>query len=120
MLKRFNPLLGIVAALAMTLVASMLYPSAPASAEAPRSLRTVLSLDGTWQVEDGIAPDRMPQTFAHSVPVPGLVHSASPAFPDVDKYQTRQLLSALVSQGRYSAEAYKRTAGRRASMTASA
>ena len=106
--KRFNALLRIVAAVAMAALGSMLCLSAPAAARAPASARTMLSLDGTWQVEDSVAPDRMPQTFAHSVPVPGLTHSASPAFPDVDKYQTKQLLSALVSQGRYSAEAYKK------------
>lgn len=79
-----------------------------AEAKPSGSTRTVLSLDGIWQVEDSVAPDQVPRTFAHSVPVPGLAHSASPAFPDVDKYQTRQLLSALVTQGRYSAEAYKK------------
>jgi hypothetical protein len=38
--------------------------------------------------------------------VPGLTHSALPAFPDVDQYQTRQLLSNLVHQGRYSQSDY--------------
>ncbi len=73
---------------------------------ADRTLRTTLSLDGMWQVEDSVDPDRMPRSFGHVVPVPGLTHSATPAFPDVDRYQSRQLLSTLVSQKRYDAAAY--------------
>ena len=86
----------------------MLFLQAPAGAKPDGAARTIVSLDGTWQIEDSIAADRMPRTFGHKVPVPGLAHSASPAFPDVDRYQTGQLLSALVSQGRYDAEAYKK------------
>ena len=33
--------------------------------------------------------------------MPGLAHSASPGFPDVDQYQSRELLANLVRQGRY-------------------
>jgi hypothetical protein len=68
--------------------------------------RSTLSLEGTWQVEDSVEPDRMPQTYRHKVAVPGLTHSALPAFADVDLYQSRQLLSALVTQKRYDAAAY--------------
>ena len=68
--------------------------------------RTTLSLDGKWDVQDSIAADLLPTTFGHTTPVPGLTHSAQPAFPDVDKYQTKQLLSALVAEGRYSQAAY--------------
>ncbi len=96
---------GIAAAIVLGI---MLCLGVPAEARPGESLRTVLSLDGMWQVEDSVAPDAMPQNFRHKVAVPSLTHNALPAFPDVDKYQTRQLLSALVSQGRYSADAYKK------------
>ena len=46
------------------------------------------------------------RSFTHRAPVPGLTHSAVPAFPDVDQYQSRQLLSNLVQQGRYSKADY--------------
>ncbi len=52
---------------------------ANASAEAGR---TVLSLDGTWQIAEG-SMDRVPGEFKHTVPVPGLVDMARPAFQDV-------------------------------------
>ena len=79
---------------------------AKTAAETGGGTRSTMSLDGTWQVEDTVDPDAMPTTFTHYVPVPGLTHSALPAFPDIDKYQTRQLLSALVSQKRFDATAY--------------
>lgn len=77
----------------------------PAAAEKPQH-RTVISLDGQWDVEDSVAPEAMPQSYGHRAPVPGLTHSAVPAFPDVDQYQSRQLLSNLVDQGRYSKADY--------------
>lgn len=50
----------------------------------PLAPRRVVSLDGTWQVEQG-ALDRRPAAFAHTVVVPGLVDMAVPAFQDVGK-----------------------------------
>lgn len=41
--------------------------------------RRVLSLDGVWQIADGRI-DEPPTTFDHTVPVPGLVTLATPAF----------------------------------------
>jgi hypothetical protein len=46
--------------------------------------RTTLSLDGKWDVEDSVGANEMPKTYSHTVPVPGLTHSAVPAFADVD------------------------------------
>ena len=58
----------------------------------PRSLRaaerTTLVLDGTWDIQDSMAPDQMPTAFHHQVPVPGLVHLSVPAFPDVDQFES--------------------------------
>src|ERR1035438_3279472 len=71
-------------------------------ASGQRTPRTTLSLDGEWDVEDSVSPDTMPKAFTHKAPVPGLTHAAVPAFKDVDQYQSRELLSNLVQQGRYS------------------
>ncbi|MBI5395463.1 MAG: hypothetical protein HZA91_09235, partial [Verrucomicrobia bacterium] len=46
--------------------------------------RTVVSLDGEWQIAEG-AMDSPPESFAHRVPVPGLVDMAKPAFAEVGK-----------------------------------
>src|ERR1035437_10323752 len=64
--------------------------------------RTTLSLDGQWDVADSVSADAMPKVYSHKAPVPGLTHAAVPAFADVDQYQSRELLSNLVRQGRYS------------------
>ena len=88
------------------LLALWVFSLFPAGAAYAASLRNTLSLDGSWQVEDSVGPDQMPQAYHHTAPVPGLTHSALPAFPDVDRYQSKQLLSTLTSQGRYSADAY--------------
>lgn len=75
-------------------------------ASAQKAHRTTLSLDGRWDVEDSVGADEMPKAYTHTTPVPGLTHSATPAFADVDQYQTRQLLSNLVRQGRCSQADY--------------
>lgn len=61
--------------------------------------RTTISLNGRWDVQDGVDADAMPKEYLHTAPVPGLAHSADPAFPDVDQYQSRELLTNLVRQG---------------------
>ena len=62
--------------------------------------RTTVSLNGQWDVADSIAPTLLSRAYTHKVPVPGLTHSATPAFADVDQFQSRQLLGNLVSQHR--------------------
>ena len=44
--------------------------------------RRTLSLDGTWQIAEG-GMDQPPPRFERSVPVPGLIDSATPAFEEV-------------------------------------
>jgi beta-galactosidase len=44
--------------------------------------RVVIPLDGTWQIAEGAA-DTMPAKFDHTIPVPGLVDMAQPAFAEV-------------------------------------
>jgi hypothetical protein len=46
--------------------------------------RRIINLDGTWAIAEGDM-DSIPQQFTHSVPVPGLVDMAEPAFVEVGK-----------------------------------
>jgi len=48
------------------------------------SRRTVMDLNGTWEVAEG-GMDVVPAVFDHKVPVPGLVDMADPAFEEVGK-----------------------------------
>ncbi|MCX8036492.1 MAG: hypothetical protein N3D11_05435 [Candidatus Sumerlaeia bacterium] len=58
--------------------------SASLRAEKPRQ---IISLDGTWQIEQG-AMDAVPKEFTHKVVVPGLVDLAKPAFAEVGTTST--------------------------------
>jgi len=73
--------------------------------------RTTISLNGEWQITDSKAPLPVPTRFDHSVPVPGLVHSSTPAFPDVDQFDSRQVIQNRVSKGMLPASALVRNAG---------
>ncbi len=86
---------------------ALIGPARSATADA-LSRRTTLSLDGDWRIADSVGPDRVPSTFSHHGPVPGLAHSAMPAFPDVDQYVTKQLLSNWSFYGLYSRAEYDR------------
>lgn len=66
---------------------------APASAE-----RVTLSLNGTWQVADSVAAEPAPRAFPATVAVPGLVHDATPAFPDVDAFDSVELVNNRIAQ----------------------
>ena len=57
------------------------------------SARLTQSLDGPWQIADGKSPVEIPTDFAHTVPVPGLANLARLAFPDVDKFISRENLA---------------------------
>jgi beta-galactosidase/beta-glucuronidase len=64
--------------------------SVPPQADADRpNPRRVMSLNGTWQVAEG-GMDSMPAGFTHTVPVPGLVDMAKPAFEEVGKKSERR------------------------------
>jgi len=65
----------------------------PASAE-----RVTLSLNGTWQVADSVAAEPAPRAFRATVAVPGLVHNATPAFPDVDAFDSVELVNNKIAQ----------------------
>ncbi len=57
---------------------------AAAASLKPEAPRTVMSLDGAWQVEQGSMVSR-PRSFYHTVPVPGLMDMARPAFDEVGR-----------------------------------
>jgi hypothetical protein len=48
--------------------------------------RTVISLNGEWEIEDSVDPDDIPTAFQHTVRVPGMVNQSTPPFPDVDRF----------------------------------
>ncbi|MGA3268023.1 MAG: glycoside hydrolase family 2 TIM barrel-domain containing protein [Verrucomicrobiota bacterium] len=83
----------------LLLVIAMLTVGAGLSAKAASAGRTTLSLDGQWQIADGKSPDEIPADFTHTVPVPGLAHLASPPFPDVDRFISRERVAGLISRG---------------------
>jgi len=62
---------------------ALMVGSVPAGA-ADLNPRKTIGLDGTWWVAEGTM-DSMPQQFDHTVPVPGLIDMAKPAFADVGK-----------------------------------
>jgi hypothetical protein len=51
--------------------------------------RTVISLNGTWQLADSVSADEIPAAYDHTITVPGLVNQATPAFPEVDLFASR-------------------------------
>jgi beta-galactosidase len=58
-----------------------------------RAERETLSLDGTWELEDGKSPTELPTAFEHTVPVPGLANLATPPLEDVDRFLSREQLA---------------------------
>ena len=54
--------------------------------------RTIISLNGTWEVEESIKPDAIPRKYTHTVSVPGLTNQSKPGFADVDKFTTIDVL----------------------------
>ena len=74
---------------AIVLVAAAL-PSLPAQAAAGR---TILSLDGQWEIEEGKSPTDLPTAYTRTVAVPGLANMAQPAFANVDAFFSREHLA---------------------------
>lgn len=60
--------------------------------------RVTLPLNGTWQVADSVAAEPAPKAFRATVAVPGLVHNATPGFPDVDAFDSLELVSNKIAQ----------------------
>ncbi len=71
-------------ALALLSACSSPAPSPMGASHPVLPFRRVIRLDGIWQVQQG-ALGEVPKEFAATVPVPGLVDMARPAFQDVGK-----------------------------------
>lgn len=54
--------------------------------------RLVVSLDGDWEIAESVRPDDVPREFPHTIAVPGLVNQAKPPFPNVDRYETAEIV----------------------------
>jgi hypothetical protein len=74
-------------------VLSFLLLAAPAFSE-----RVTVPLNGSWQIGDSVAAEPAPRTFPSTVAVPGLVHNATPAFPDVDAFDSLELVNNKIAQ----------------------
>ena len=66
--------------------------------------RSVLSLDGEWEIEESVGPDEIPQRFGHTVPVPGLASLATPAFPDVGRFDSFEFIQVQMRRGVWDGE----------------
>jgi len=58
--------------------------------------RTLISLNGVWDIADSVSPYSLPTSFPHEVPVPGLARSTQPTFPDVDLFDSHEHIANLV------------------------
>jgi len=61
--------------------------------------RSTLSLDGNWDIADSTSATDIPTVFTHKAPVPGLAHSAVPAFADVDLFDSPEVIANRISKG---------------------
>jgi beta-galactosidase len=84
---------------------------AAAAATLAAASRTTIPLDGVWDIADSKAPGPLPAAYAHKAPVPGLAHSATPPFADVDEFESRQLIQNRVKRGMLPKTALVRNAG---------
>src|SRR6266851_523294 len=73
--------------------------------------RTTISLNGTWQIEDSKEAEAIPVAWNHKVPVPGLAHSAEPAFPQVDQFDSRMFIQNRIGQDKLPKNAIVYNAG---------
>ena len=76
-----------------TLAILLVLAAAPAFAE-----RVTVPLNGPWQIGDTVAAEPAPRAFPSTVAVPGLVHNATPAFADVDAFDSLELVNNKISQ----------------------
>ncbi|MBS1828735.1 MAG: hypothetical protein JST93_25760 [Acidobacteria bacterium] len=80
------------------------------SSLASLAARSVVSLNGTWQLGESVDP-QPPQSFGHTVPVPGLAHSATPPLTDVDAFDSREFIQVSVRERRLPESAQVQHAG---------
>ncbi len=58
--------------------------------------RRTVSLNGDWEVAESVEGVAPPSTFAHRAPVPGLTHSATPPFADVDRFDSAERIDIAI------------------------
>lgn len=73
--------------------------------------RTTMSLDGNWDITDSVSATEIPSVFTHTAPVPGLAHSATPSFADVDLFDSREVIANRISKGELPESAMVKGAG---------
>lgn len=83
-----------------------------AALPAASAQRVTIALDGSWAIGDSVDPNLPPTAFDHTVAVPGLVHSAEPAFPGVDQYETAEWIGTMIRDGIFPATEAIQTLGR--------
>lgn len=59
--------------------------------------RTVISLNGTWQLGESIDA-QPPREYTHTVPVPGLAHSATPPLEGIDAFDSREYIQISIRE----------------------
>lgn len=80
---------GFLKACSGLLLVALTVGTPPTARAATAEPRTILRLDGTWQIAEGTLA-QPPATFAGTVPVPGLVDLAEPRFADVGVKSSRR------------------------------
>ena len=79
---------------------ALLLPVLVGAATGPR-MRATLALDGEWEMAESVeATPPAPREFSHRAPVPGLAHLATPPFPDVDRFDSRELIDVEIRDQR--------------------
>lgn len=73
--------------------------------------RVTVSLNGEWRVGESLAAEPAPAEFGHVVTVPGLTNQAQPAFPDVDRFDSREFIQTSIREKRLPESARVETAG---------
>lgn len=73
--------------------------------------RTTIALDGQWQMADSVQASPAPPSYGRRGPVPGLANLATPAFPDIDKFDSREFISASIREKKLPESARVRNAG---------
>jgi hypothetical protein len=61
--------------------------------------RASVPLDGEWEIADSVAAQPVPASFNRKVPVPGLANLARPTFPDIDLFDSRELIMNRIRRG---------------------
>ncbi|WP_321475404.1 sugar-binding domain-containing protein [uncultured Paludibaculum sp.] len=84
---------------------------APLLAHGATAGRVTVSLNGDWHVGESVAAEPIPGEFGHVAPVPGLTNLAQPAFPDVDRFDSREFIQTSIREKKLPESARVETAG---------